>query len=147
MVTVCIWSTKKVTRCVTALYPPIAGQKSTLRDGNARQILTDILPKTMQSIWAGQPVALLAWLKNFEPETLQKARYIFMVKDLIRFYLTGEAFLELTDISGTNLINVRDCKYDDELLAWWGLDELRDKLPPSNAQQNAAEKSLTTWPV
>ncbi len=63
------------------------------------------------------------------------------------FYLTGEAFLELTDISGTNLINVRDCQYDDELLAWWGLDELRDKLPPSNAQQNAAEKSLTTWPV
>lgn len=47
----------------------------------------------MQSIWAGQPVALLAWLKDFEPETLQKARYIFMVKDLIRFYLTGEAFL------------------------------------------------------
>ncbi|STT52726.1 putative L-xylulose kinase [Klebsiella pneumoniae] len=44
-----------------------------------------------------------------------------MVKDLIRFYLTGEAFLELTDISGTNLINVRDCKYDDELLAWWDL--------------------------
>lgn len=87
------------------------------------------------------------WLKDFEPETLQKARYIFMVKDLIRFYLTGEAFLELTDISGTNLINVRDCKYDDELLAWWELDELRDKLPPSNAQQNAAEKSLTTWPV
>lgn len=41
--------------------------------------------KTMQSIWAGQPVALLAWLKDFEPETLQKARYIFMVKDLIRF--------------------------------------------------------------
>ncbi|WP_258556722.1 FGGY family carbohydrate kinase, partial [Klebsiella pneumoniae] len=94
------------------------------------EFLTDILPKTMQSIWAGQPVALLAWLKDFEPETLQKARYIFMVKDLIRFYLTGEAFLELTDISGTNLINVRDCKYDDELLAWWELDELRDKLPP-----------------
>ena len=37
---------------------------------------------------------------------------------------------ELTDISGTNLINVRDCKYDDELLAWRELDELRDKLPP-----------------
>ncbi len=52
-----------------------------------------------------------------------------MVKDLIRFYLTGEAFLELTDISGTNLINVRDCKYDDELLAWWGLDELRTNCP------------------
>lgn len=101
----------------------------------------------MQSIWAGQPVALLAWLKEFEPETLQKARYIFMVKDLIRFYLTGEAFLELTDISGTNLINVRDCQYDDELLAWWGLDELRDKLPPIKRSTECCGKSLTTWPV
>ncbi len=75
MVTVCIWSTKKVTRCVTALYPPIAGQKSTLRDGNAHQNSRHFA-KTMQSIWAGQPVALLAWLKDFEPETLQK-RVIF----------------------------------------------------------------------
>ncbi|QGN38180.1 FGGY-family carbohydrate kinase [Klebsiella oxytoca] len=90
----------------------------------------DILPKTMQSIWAGQPVALLAWLQDNEPEALDKARYIFMVKDLIRFYLTGEAFLELTDISGTNLINVRDRDYDSSLLAWWGLGDLRDKLPP-----------------
>ncbi|POT58502.1 carbohydrate kinase [Citrobacter amalonaticus] len=94
------------------------------------RFLSDILPKTMQSIWAGQPVALLAWLKDNEPTTLAKARYIFMVKDLIRFYLTGEAFLELTDISGTNLINVRNRDYDDELLTWWGLADLRDKLPP-----------------
>lgn len=97
---------------------------------NSPSYISDVLPKTMQSIWAGQPVALLAWLKDMEPETLQKTHYIFMVKDLIRFYLTGEAFLELTDISGTNLINVRDGNYDDELLAWWGIAELRDKLPP-----------------
>ncbi|CAM6447192.1 FGGY-family carbohydrate kinase [Citrobacter portucalensis] len=97
---------------------------------NSPEFLTDILPKTMQSIWAGQPIALLAWLKDNEPEVLQKAHTIFMVKDLIRFYLTGEAYLELTDISGTNLINVRDRKYDDELLAWWGLADLRTKLPP-----------------
>ena len=91
---------------------------------------TDILPKTMQSIWAGQPVALLAWLKDNDPEILSKARYVFMVKDLIRFYLTGQAFSELTDISGTNLINVRKRDYDLSLLEWWGLEELHDKLPP-----------------
>lgn len=94
------------------------------------EFISEILPKTMQSIWAGQPVALLAWLKDHEPESLHKARYIFMVKDLIRFWLTGEASLELTDISGTNLISVRDRGYDDPLLAWWGLADLRDKLPP-----------------
>jgi L-xylulokinase len=92
--------------------------------------ISEILPKTMQSIWAGQPVALLAWLKDNEPQALQNTRHIFMVKDLIRFYLTGEAFLELTDISGTNLINVRDCCYDDALLEWWGLADIRSKLPP-----------------
>ncbi|WP_272580594.1 FGGY-family carbohydrate kinase [Providencia sp. PROV266] len=91
---------------------------------------SEILPKTMQSIWAGQPVALLAWLQDNEPESLEKARYIFMVKDLIRFYLTGEATQELTDISGTNLINVRDRCYDDELLAFWGGLSWKDKLPP-----------------
>ncbi len=90
----------------------------------------EILPKTMQSIWAGQPVALLAWLQDNEPESLNKARYIFMVKDLIRFYLTGEAYQELTDISGTNLINVRDRCYDDEILEFWGGLLWKDKLPP-----------------
>lgn len=51
-----------------------------------------------------------------------------MVKDLICFYLIGEVFFELIDILGINLINVCDCKYDDELLVWWEFDELWDKL-------------------
>lgn len=90
----------------------------------------DILPKTMQSIWAGQPVALLAWLQDNEPQALEKTRYIFMVKDLIRYYLTGEAYLELTDLSGTNLISVRDRDYDDEILEFWGGLSWKDKLSP-----------------
>lgn len=97
---------------------------------NSPEFISHVLPKTMQSVWAGQPVALLAWLQDHEPETLQKTHAIFMVKDLVRFWLTGEACVELTDISGTSLINVRERRYDDELLAWWGLTELRDRLPP-----------------
>ena len=41
-----------------------------------------VLPKTMQSIWSGQPVALLAWFRDHRPEPLEKARWIFMCKDL-----------------------------------------------------------------
>jgi len=84
---------------------------------NSPEFISHVLPKTMQSVWAGQPVALLAWLQDHEPETLQKTDAIFMVKDLVRFWLTGEACVELTDISGTSLINVRERRYDDELLA------------------------------
>lgn len=97
---------------------------------NSAEFEERILPKTMQSVWAGQPIALLAWLDMHEPEVREKTQHIFMVKDLIRFYLTGEAFLELTDISGTNIMNVRDRCFDDELLAFWGISNWKAKLPP-----------------
>jgi len=44
--------------------------------------------------------------------------------------LTGEAFAEQTDMSGTSLLNVRTGHYDAELLGAFGLSEWRDKLPP-----------------
>jgi len=89
-----------------------------------------VLPKTMQSLWAGQPMALLAWLKDNEPEVLKRARWVLMAKDYVRYRLTGRAFGELTDMSGTNLISVPGGDYDDELLKAFGIADLRDKLPP-----------------
>lgn len=90
----------------------------------------EVLPKTMQSVWAGQPVALLAWLKEHKPEVVMETDYLFMVKDFVRFKLTGEAFVEVTDLSGTNLLNVRDRCYDKELLRFFNLEEIMPKLPP-----------------
>lgn len=89
-----------------------------------------VLPKTMQSIWAGQPVALLAWFIDNKPEVLEKTKWIFMCKDYIRYCLTGQAYAEITDMSGTNLMNVRDVKYDKNLLKEFGLEEALSKLPP-----------------
>lgn len=91
---------------------------------------TEVLSKTRQSVWAGQPVPLLAWLKENEPKVYQETDYIFMVKDLIRYKLTGEAYLELTDISGTSLLNVQEQCYDETLLDFFGLKDLKEKLPP-----------------
>ncbi|MFC7395482.1 FGGY-family carbohydrate kinase [Scopulibacillus cellulosilyticus] len=91
---------------------------------------TDVLPKTMQSVWAGQPVALLAWLKDHDPAVIEQTDYIFMVKDFLRFKLTGEACLELTDVSGTSLLNVRDQCFDKDLLEFFGLHDFISKLPP-----------------
>ncbi len=88
------------------------------------------LPKTCQSVWAGQPVALLAWLRDQQPQTLERTRWIFMCKDFIRYRLTGEVFAELTDYSGTSLINVREARYDPQLLAALGLSGIAEKLPP-----------------
>ena len=61
-----------------------------------------VYEKTFQEILAVQPVSLLAWFRDNKPEILEKTKYIFAVKDYIRFCLTGEAYSEYTDCSGGN---------------------------------------------
>lgn len=89
-----------------------------------------ILPRTMQSCWEGQPTTILRWFMKYKPEIIEDTRWIFMCKDYIRFKLTGEAYGEITDYSGSSLMNVRDVCYDKDLLAEMGLDSIYDKLPP-----------------
>lgn len=89
-----------------------------------------VYEKTAQEILACQPVSLLAWFKDHHPEVLQKTRYIFAVKDYIRFKMTGEAYAEYTDFSGSNLINLHTGSYDKELLELFGIGEVWEKLPP-----------------
>jgi len=83
-----------------------------------------------QHILACQPVSLLAWLKDHEPESLENVQWIFECKDYIRFRLTGEARGEYTDYSGTNFMNLYTRGYDAELLKLFGLEELFGALPP-----------------
>jgi len=90
---------------------------------------TVVLPRTCQSLWAAQPAALCAWFRDHQPRDLERARWIFMCKDYVRFRLTGEAFAEVTDYSGTNLMNIRDLRHDADLLGAYGLGGIADKLP------------------
>jgi len=88
------------------------------------------LPKTAQCIWPAQPNALLAWLRDHEPDAIARASAVLMAKDFIRFKLTGEVKMELTDMSGTSLMNVVTEQYDDDVLALFGLSEMKRLLPP-----------------
>jgi L-xylulokinase len=86
--------------------------------------------RTCQSILACQPVSLLRWLRDNRPGVVESTRWVFEVKDYIRFLLTGEAFAEATDYSGSGLMNVRDARFDRQLLEEFGLGEVYDLLPP-----------------
>jgi len=88
------------------------------------------LPKTAQCIWPAQPNALLAWLRDNEPESIEKAESLLMAKDYIRFKLTGNVNMELTDMSGTSLMNVVTEEYDDEVLEIFGISEMKRLMPP-----------------
>lgn len=95
-------------------------------DGTADKVYK----KTFQEILACQPVSLLAWLRDNEPEALENTQYIFAVKDYVRYCMTGEACAEYTDFSGGNLVNLTTGEYDRELLACLGLESVYEKLPP-----------------
>lgn len=77
-----------------------------------------------------QPVALLAWLRDHEPAVYSNIRYVFECKDYLRFRLTDEARGELTDYSGTNLMNLHTANYDKRLLSLFGIEEMENALPP-----------------
>lgn len=83
-----------------------------------------------QHIMPYQPVALLAWLKDNKPEIISDVKWIFACKDYIRFRLTGEAFAEYSDYSGSNFVNLSTKQYDKDLMSLFGLEELMDALPP-----------------
>jgi len=86
-----------------------------------------------QHIMACQPVPLLHWIKDREPDVIKNIRWIFECKDYVRFRLTGEAYGELTDYSGSGLVNLHTRSYDRELLKIYGLEELEYALPPLRA--------------
>ena len=85
---------------------------------------------TYQTVLACQPVSLLAWLRDHEPEVYDKAFYVFSVNDYIRFCLTGVPGAEITSASGSNLVNMATGKYDPEILSEFGIRDAYDKLPP-----------------
>lgn len=89
-----------------------------------------IFPRICQDLMACQQVSLLAWFKEHRREVYDNIQWVFSVKDYIRFRLTGEAFCEATDISGSGLLNVRDARFDQELLDELGIGEVFDKLAP-----------------
>ncbi len=89
-----------------------------------------VYEKTAQKIMACQPAPLLRWLKEYERDIYDRIGAVLAVKDFVRFCLTGEISTDYTDISGTNLLNLRTKDYDRELLASFGIEEIYEALPP-----------------
>ncbi len=97
---------------------------------NEDKLHTRVFPLTIQSFWPAQPNALLVWLKRNEPENYERIGSILMVKDYIKYRLSGEITGDYTDMSGANLMDVRNKCYSSELMSLYGLPEVFDALPP-----------------
>ncbi len=65
----------------------------------------------------------LLWLQNHEPENFSRLRTVLLPKDYIRFKLTGGLATEVSDASGTGLLDVAGRRWSAEMVEILGLQE------------------------
>ncbi|PWL17656.1 carbohydrate kinase [Falsochrobactrum shanghaiense] len=78
---------------------------------------------------ASAPSAILAWVKENEPERYARIGHVLAAKDWLRFCLTGEVGTDRTEAS-TSFTDVNTQEFSKEALALFRLEELWTALPP-----------------
>jgi len=74
-------------------------------------------------VFPGFTAPKLAWVKNNEPDTFAKVRWVLLPKDYLRLWLTGEHLSEMSDSAGTSWLDTGARKWSAELLAATELEE------------------------
>jgi len=99
-----------------------------------------LFPKTQQSLYPGQTAVLLSWVRDHQPEIYRRIARVLLVKDFIRWKLTGEFATDFSDLGATGLFNLRTRSYDPELLAAMGLSEIAHALPEPRLSTSSGGK-------
>ncbi|MBS3647792.1 carbohydrate kinase [Pseudaminobacter sp. 19-2017] len=87
------------------------------------------LSRTGQVPHASAPSALLAWIRDHEPERFARIGHVLACKDWLRFCLTGTIGTDLTEAS-TSFTDVKNQNYSADILPLFGLNALHAALPP-----------------
>jgi xylulokinase len=64
----------------------------------------------------------ILWLRDNEPQLFAKLKHVLLPKDYLRLKLTGELASEVSDASGTLLLNVVERRWHTGLMSKLGLD-------------------------
>ncbi len=83
----------------------------------------------LQRPWPSQTPMLLAWIKKHQPEIYARAGTLCFAKDIIGWRLTGQRASEVSDMSAAGLLRLPDARYDDALMALYGLADAMPLLP------------------
>ena len=70
---------------------------------------------TLNPVLTGFQAPKIVWLRNNEPDAFARVRRVLLPKDYIRLLLTGAYATEVSDASGTSLLNVRERKWSPEM--------------------------------
>ena len=87
----------------------------------------NLIKITGNQVLTGFTAPKILWIKNNEPDNYNKIKKILLPKDYIRFRLTGELATDVSDASGTSLLNVPERKWSDEISS--GLEIPKEWMP------------------
>lgn len=126
------------------------------RTGEECAAITDIVGKEEIIEITGNPVLpgftapKLSWVKKHEPEVFGRIAHWLLPKDYIRYRLTGEFFSDVSDASGTSLLQVSERKWSTDIVDALGFDtawlpEVTESVEPST-RVSAEAARLTGLP-
>ena len=86
-----------------------------------------VLEITGNPVLAGFTAPKIRWVEKNEPEIFSQISKVLLPKDFIRYKLSGEFFSDVSDASGTSMLDVGKRKWSDEILDSLGWN--KDWLP------------------
>ncbi len=92
---------------------------------------TSCIEQVGNAILTGYTAPKIRWMKNHRPDEYSRLATILLPHDYINYYLTGELAMEYGDASGTGLLDIRERRWHQGMLA--AVDAERDLaqcLPP-----------------
>ncbi len=83
-----------------------------------------------QGVWTGQTIEVLSWIHRHEPAALAAAERVFVIKDYIKWRLTGAFAFDASEQSKLGLLDIAEPAATPRLLAQYGLESIAPKLAP-----------------
>ena len=83
--------------------------------------LETILAETSNPLFASFVAPKLAWVRNHEAEVYGKIRHVLLPKDYITYMLTGNIATEVSDASGTCLLNIERRAWSETMVNALGI--------------------------
>jgi len=98
-----LWNDQRAYRQCIEIYDSVGGKE-------------ELLKYTNNSMLPGYTAAKILWLKEEEPDNFRNSVIFLNPKDYIRFRLTNEFATEVSDASGTGLLDVKNRRWNKKLL-------------------------------
>jgi xylulokinase len=109
-----LWNDTRTTEQCKQIYELVGKQK--------------LLEITKNPALEGFTLPKILWIKEYEPEMLEKAATFMLPKDYLRLKMTDKMHMEYSDAAGTLLLNIAEKKWSEEICELVGVS--KDLCPP-----------------